>query len=69
MDTTTTRARQGDTVDLIAYRHYGDAGMAVAILLANHGLAALGPVLPHGTLVVLPPVQPLTPRTAITLWD
>ncbi len=65
----TTRAHQGDTVDLMAYRHYGSTDMAEAILLANPGLAALGPVLPHGTLVVLPPALPPTPRPAITLWD
>lgn len=62
-----TRAQQGDTVDLIAYRHYGDAGMATAILDANPGLSALGPVLPIGTPVNLPPKQTPT-RAAVKLW-
>jgi phage tail protein X len=62
-----TRANQGDTVDLIAHRHYGDTAMVTAILDANPGLSALGPVLPLGTPVSLPPKH--TPvATAITLW-
>lgn len=64
----TTRSRQGDTVDLIAHRHYDDAEMAAAILAANPGLAALGPVLPHGTLVILPP-KIIKSRTTAKLWD
>ena len=61
------RAGQGDTVDLIAWRHYGDERMATAILDTNPGLSALGTVLPIGTLVKLPPKTPAK-KTAITLW-
>ena len=44
----TVRAQQGDTVDQIAYRHYGDSTMVEAILDANPGLAKHGTHLPHG---------------------
>ena len=47
-------ASEGDSVDLIAYVRYGTHGMEQAILDANPGLAALGPILPLGTRVVLP---------------
>lgn len=64
-----TYARQGDTVDLIALRAYGDTAMVEAILAANPGLAARGPVLPLGTPVELPPAQLKTRRQTVTLWD
>lgn len=64
----TLRTQQGDTVDLIAHRIYGDTAMTVDILAANPGLAALGPILPIGTLITLPPAKP-QPRTGIALWD
>lgn len=53
-DTNVVIAAQGDSVDLIAYRRYGAHGMEQAILDANPGLAALGPILPLGTRIVLP---------------
>lgn len=65
------RAVQGDTVDLICWRHYGrTAGIAEQVLDANPGLADLGPVLPIGTLVTLPE-QPATPVqiNRLKLWD
>ena len=63
-----TRAGQGETVDLVALRAYGDTSMTVAVLEANPGLADLGPVLPHGTKITLP--ERATPsRTGVNLWD
>ena len=62
------RSRQSDTVDLIADRHYGDTSMTVAILEANPGLAALGVVLPSGTLIVLP-AQETPVQQGVNLWD
>lgn len=61
-------AAQGEMVDQIAWRIYGDTAMTAAILKANPGLADFGPRLPHGTRVALPPAQPAT-RTPISLWD
>lgn len=63
-------ARQGETVDMIAARCYeGDTGMTAAILEANPGLAALGPILPHGTRVTLPPRTVAAAAPTISLWD
>jgi phage tail protein X len=62
-------ARQGETVDQIAARCYdGDTAMTALILAANHGLAAFGPTLPHGTPVSLPPRQ-VSAKKLISLWD
>ena len=51
------RATQGDTLDAICWRHYGrTAGVTERVLEANPGLADLGPIIPIGTLVNLPPL-------------
>lgn len=63
-----TRARQGDTVDAIAWREYGDTAMTEAILIANPGLADHGEVLPQGTPVRLPPRATPPPTPTYTLW-
>lgn len=65
-------ARQHDTLDAICHRLYGStAGHVEAALLANPGLAALGPVLPMGTRITLPDPASAAPATAqtINLWD
>ena len=49
------RARQGDTVDALCWRHYGRTdGTVEAVLEANPGMAEMGVVLPVGTPVHLP---------------
>ncbi|MCD9124026.1 tail protein X [Cupriavidus sp. UGS-1] len=60
------RARQGDTVDLLVFRHFGRTrGLVETVLEMNPGLADLGPILPIGTEVELPsapadqPTKPL----------
>lgn len=64
------RSQQGDTVDLICYRHYGyTAGVTEQVLEANPGLAALGPILPLGTVVTLPDVAEKQSDSVINLWD
>lgn len=62
---------QGDMVDAICRRTYGDeSGYVEAVLLANPGLAALGAVLPMGTTVVLPDIEDTISETpVVTLWD
>lgn len=66
----TVRAAQGDTLDLICWRHYGrTAGVVEQVLEANPGLARLGPVLPHGTLVQLPEIATQPQRQTVQLWD
>lgn len=71
MASTTYRTRQGEVLDLICLRHYGDRpGMVERVLDVNSGLADLGAVLPMGTLIALPdlPQQP-QPAATIKLWD
>lgn len=68
---TTVHARQHDTVDAICYRAYGTTqGVTEQVLAANPGLAELGPLLPHGTPVVLPARPSAAQRTpTVQLWD
>lgn len=68
----TVRANQGDTLDRMCYRAFGrTAGVTEAALEANTGLADLGPVLPMGTLVLLPdPADAVQANVDIVqLWD
>ena len=68
----TVYARQGDTVDAICWRTFGaTAGGVETVYDMNRGLAALGPVLPMGTPVVLPDAQDVGTRVLATLqlWD
>lgn len=62
------RSRDGDMVDEICHQHYGTTDMLEAVYDANPGLAALGPILPRGTLVNLPPKPAPTPRAPVRLW-
>ena len=63
-------AHQGDTVELICHRHLRRTDIVVGVLEANPGLAALGPILPMGTEVVLPDRAPAAPeKTLVQLWD
>lgn len=63
-------AQQGDTVDLICRRHYKRTeDVTEAVLLANPGLAAKGPVLPMGTQINLPRLTLHTIRRTVQLWD
>lgn len=64
------RALQGETVDRICQRHYGyTAGVTESVLQANPCLAEVGPVLPMGTKVLMPPVEERSTKTTIQLWD
>ncbi len=69
--TTIHRTLQGDTVDLVAWKLAGRTAEVVeAILAANPGLAALGPILPIGTAVIVPEVAtPTATPATIALWD
>lgn len=62
------RSIQGEMVDQICADHYGDTAMTEAVYEANPGLAALGPVLPRGTLIKLPAAPAPAPRQIVRLW-
>lgn len=64
------RSLQGDTLDLIMFRHYGyTAGITEQVLNLNPGLAALGPTLPTGTLINMPAAPTQAEQPLIQLWD
>ncbi|MBB4287833.1 tail protein X [Roseospira goensis] len=63
----------GDMLDHLCWRHYGQEwDMVEAVLDANPGLAALGPVLPAGVTITLPyRPSPASPPTVdvVRLFD
>jgi phage tail protein X len=68
----TVIAQQGDTVDAICWRELGATrGVVEAVYALNRGLADFGPILPHGTPVLLPDRSTVTPPVLPTLqlWD
>lgn len=67
---TTYTSLQGDTLDLICWRYYGQQSGAVeAVLDANPGLADLGDVIPLGTPITMPELAaPATELQPIRLW-
>lgn len=65
-------ARQGDTLDQLLHRDLGLGAEALGtVLAANPGLAALGPVLPTGTAVIVPAAAQTAPveRQLLNFWD
>lgn len=73
MTETVTIAGAGIVLDLLLWRRFGDKGIALVeeTLALNPGLAAVGPILPAGTVVVLPEAPPAGPAamTAIDLFS
>lgn len=63
---------EGIVLDLLLHRKYGVRGreLVEATLVLNPGLAALGPILPIGTKVLLPDLpQPLqTAKRVVSLF-
>jgi phage tail protein X len=63
---------QNDTVDLIAWKYYGQVTTDILnlVLQANEGLAGYGPLLPPNIMVTLPDLPP-TPNTSpsLSLWN
>lgn len=70
MATTTYTASQGDTLDYVCWKLYGQQSGAVeAVLEANPGLADLGEVIPVGTKITMPDLaKPETEVQPIRLW-
>lgn len=67
-DTYTTT--DGDTLDAIAFRHYGRHGGTTELLLeANRGLAAHPLLLPPNIKIVLPILDAAEPVQTVKLYD
>ncbi|MBX8803347.1 tail protein X [Bacillus subtilis] len=69
--TKTYITRQGETVDLACWKHYGrTAEVTEAVLEANAGLADLGAILPMGTVIMMPVFESKkTARSLVGLWE
>ena len=67
---TTYTTSDGDTLDYVCWKAYGQQSGAVeAVLLANRGLADLGEVFAAGVTIVLPEIAaPATELQPIRLW-
>ncbi len=73
----TYRTRDGDVLDLICRHHYGAQAIwsVEAVLAANPGLAAHGPILASGIVIELPEPDParaapdLDKLRPVRLWD
>lgn len=69
---TTYQTRDGDTLDLVCFDHYGKEAVnqsVVAVLEANPGLADYGPVLPAGIAIILPVWSAQSQTTSEALWE
>ncbi|UPT57928.1 tail protein X [Dickeya zeae] len=63
------RALQGDTVDLLCYRHYGtSAGVTEQVIAANPGLSRQM-FLAAGQAITLPDIPHQTEQETVQLWD
>ena len=69
--TNTYITRQGETVDIACWKHYGQTAVVTeAVLVANVGLADLGAILPMGTLIHMPVIETRTAaRRLVGLWE
>lgn len=66
----TYATKDGDMLDWICNRNYGRTASAVeAVLEANPGLAALGPVYDAGLLILLPELPEAPTQQLTRLWD
>lgn len=65
-------ARQGDTLDLLCWRHLGATrGVVEVALNLNRGIADAGAILAEGATVILPDAPPpaATAIDVVRLWD
>jgi len=62
------QAHQGDTVDLLCYRHYGSTQNVTVVLEANPGLSKQI-FLAAGQPVELPEIASQAEQKRVQLWD
>lgn len=64
------RTKDGDVLDAICLAQYGSTTVVPAVLAANRGLAALGPILSAGVLIELPEIEAEAQAgNTVRLWD
>ena len=64
------RTKQGDVLDAICLKYYGQVGMVETVYEVNRDLANHGPVFPSGILIILPDKEADAPEPeTIRLWD
>ena len=63
--------KDGDTLDEIAYRYYGNTSNKVveSIIEANFGITDYPAILPASVLIELPEVTQSTEKQKVKLWD
>jgi phage tail protein X len=62
--------KNGDTLDYICWKHYGQQSGAVEqVFEANPGLADAGTILTAGTVIELPALTVTNKSNTISLWD
>ena len=63
--------KDGDTLDEIAYRYYGNTNNKVVekIIEANFGITDYPAILPASVLIELPEVTQSTEKQKVKLWD
>lgn len=68
---TRVRAHMGETLDALLWRVFARGpGAPEAVYAANTGLAALGPILPEDTVVIIPALAVEANDTReVKLWD
>lgn len=64
------KTRDGDSIDWICWKHYGQQSGAVeTVYEANPGLAKRGPVFPAGVIIELPELPQESTEEVIRLWE
>ena len=63
--------KEGDMLDEIAYRYYGNTSNLVVenIINANFGISDYEPILPAGILIELPEMKQTIEKRKVKLWD
>lgn len=61
--------KDGDMLDAVCWKHYGNESTVAAVLEANPGLADYGPIFPAGVVIMLPDLVTGQEKQAIRLWD
>lgn len=62
------RTKDGDVLDAVCRATLGSEAYVPAVLAANPGLAALGPVYPAGVLITLPVLPAPVETGQVRLW-